>query len=349
MKALMRLAPEAGNTRLCEIAPPVLCRADWVIVQVKYAGVCGSDIKMLESDATGPYAKLKPPVVLGHEASGIIEAIGGAVTGFQKGDRVVYETTVDNCGVCRYCKSGDWNMCPSRKGLGSSANGSFAACVAVPARNLHRVDDAISLKVAALAEPLGCAVHIVEEVGTVRRGETVVIIGPGTIGMCCGIVAQAGGARVLMIGTPHSRHRLQLARQLGFAIACNDAADLEQRVRAFCGGELADVTVDAAGTQSSFDQALHLVRKLGRVIIGAAPTHRPEPLALDITRLFRYQLQLRCAASTKPSSWTAALQILARHAAELEPLVTHSFPLEEWETAFEVTRNKTALKAMIAF
>lgn len=349
MQALMRLSTQARDMAICEIPEPVLQRPDWVLIQVAYAGVCGSDIKMMDEDALGPYAKLKPPVVLGHEASGVVVRTGETVKGVHVGDRVVYETTVDNCGLCRYCKSGDWNMCAVRKGLGSSINGSFAPLVAVPARNVHVLADAVDLQTAALAEPLACAVHIVEEMGHVKRGEQVVIIGPGTIGMCCGIVARASGARVIMLGTPHSRHRLDIAEQMGFDVLINDAVDLERQVCRLCDGELADVAIDAAGTQASFNQAVHLVRKMGRVVIGAARTHDPRPMELDIKRLYRYQLQMACAASTKPSSWTEAVQILSQHTNELARLVTHRFPLSDWEQAFAVTRSKEAFKAMIVF
>ncbi len=349
MQALMRKTPKAFDAALVEVPRPELRDADWVLVKVAYSGVCGSDIKMLESDAVGQYAKLKPPVITGHEGSGTILAVGPAVTGWAAGDRVVYETTVDNCGVCRFCLSGDWNMCPSRKGLGSSMNGSFAEFVAMPARNLHKVPDHVDLKTAALAEPLACGVHIVEEAGKVRRGENVLVIGPGPIGMCCGIAAKANGARVIMLGTAHSRPRLEIAGEIGMAVLTNDVPDLEKAVADLCGGELADMSVDAAGSQASLDQALHLVRKMGRIVIGAAPTHRPEPLALDMTRFYRYQLRMFTAASTKPSSWKAAMRILATNAGDLARLVSHCFPLSRWEEAFDVTRKKNGFKAMIAF
>ncbi|MDR2054607.1 MAG: alcohol dehydrogenase catalytic domain-containing protein [Desulfovibrio sp.] len=349
MQALMRKTSNAFDAALIEAPLPELRDDDWVLVKVAYAGVCGSDIKMLESDAVGQYAKLRPPVITGHEASGTIVAVGPAVTGWAAGDRVVYETTVDNCGVCRFCLSGDWNMCPSRKGLGSSMNGSFAEFVAMPVRNLHKVPDHVDLKTAALAEPLACGVHIVEEAGRVKRGENVLIIGPGPIGMCCGITAKANGARVIMLGTAHSRPRLKVAEEIGLTVLTNDAPDLEKAVMDLCGGELADISIDAAGSQSSFDQALHLVRKMGRIVIGAAPTHKPDPIVLDMTRFYRYQLQMFTAASTRPSGWKAAMQIMAASAGDLARLVGRCFPLSQWEEAFDVTRRKEGFKAMIAF
>lgn len=349
MQALLRKSVTAMDFSLVDYPEPTIPRDDWVKVKVAYSGVCGSDIKMLESDATGPYAKLDPPVITGHEASGVIVETGSAIAGYRPGDRVVYETTVDNCGVCRFCLTGDWNACPSRKGLGSSINGSFAEYAVMPVRNLHRVPEHVSLKTAALVEPLACGVHIVEEVGRVRRGENVLIIGPGPIGMCCGIVAKACGARVILLGTAHSRPRLDVGRELGFDVILNSESDLEASVMDLCGGDLADVSVEAAGSQASFDQALHLVRKVGRIVIGAAPTHKPAPLALDMTRLYRYRLQMAAAASTNPSSWKAAMQILATHTADIDQLVSHEFPIERWEDAFDVTRKKEGFKAMITF
>jgi threonine dehydrogenase-like Zn-dependent dehydrogenase len=152
-----------------------------------------------------------------------------------------------------------------------------------------------------------------------------------------------------MLGTAHRRPRLKVAEEIGLTVLTNDAPDLEKAVTNLCGGDLADISIDAAGSQASFDQALHLVRKMGRIVIGAAPTHKLEPIALDMTRFYRYHLRMATAASTRPSGWKAAMQIMEANAADLARLVSHCFPLSQWEEAFDVTRRKEGFKAMIAF
>ncbi len=346
MKALMRLTPKAGDVALCNIPEPAVERDDWVKIKVYYAGVCASDIKMMDQYAYSPNAKLKPPVVLGHESSGVVVEIGPKVHNVSVGDRVVYETTIDNCGACRYCLSGDWNMCAHRKGVGSSTNGGFAEYITVPARNLHIIPAHVSLKTAAIVEPLGCAVHIVQEVAQVKFDDKVVVFGPGTIGLCCGLVAKANGAHVCMVGTNHSRHRLGMARRWGFDTLINDVPDFAKSIYELFGGKLADVAIDAAGSQGSFDQAVHSVRKMGCVTIGAVSGSEGY-MKLDLVHLYRNQIQICCGASTKPSSWRTAMLILSSYSQKLEKLCSHCFPIEQWESAFDMTRRREGFKTMI--
>lgn len=350
MKALMRLTEKAYDMNVVEIPEPVVDKDNWVKVKVAYAGVCGgSDIKLMKVDAVGDSAKLKPPVILGHEASGIVVEVGKSVTRTKVGDKVVYETTVDNCGACRYCHSGDWNMCPSRKGLGSAINGSFAEYVIVPERNIRLLPENVSLKVGALAEPLACAYHIVYDRGHIHSGENIVIIGPGIIGLCCSLVALAAGAKVIMIGTRHSSHRLEAAKEFGCSVLTNDIDNLDERVRELCNGDLADISVDAIGSNQAFDTALHLVRKMGRIVIGGVPSLELNMYTVDMSYIYKNQLYITAGRSSRPSSWTGALNVLSRYPDKFEKLVSKCFPIEKWQEAFDATIKKDVLKAMIKF
>lgn len=198
MKALKRLSGTPYDMKLVEIDEPKLKNDQWIKVKVEYAGICGSDITMYENECN-PRSHLKPPVIPGHEASGTVIEIGKNVNNVKPGDKIVYMTITDNCMSCRFCYSGDWGVCKIRKGLGSSRDGSFAEYIAMPSKNALVLPNSINLQTAALVEPLACAVRLVEEVGKVRRGENVVVMGPGAIGISCGITAIANGANVLMI------------------------------------------------------------------------------------------------------------------------------------------------------
>lgn len=348
MKALMRLSGRIGDMDVVQTAEPVLQQDDWVHMQVHYAGVCGgSDLKLMQMDADAPGAKLKPPVILGHEFSGIVTQVGPLVTHIQPGDRVTVDTIVSPCGHCSYCMSGDWNMCPSRLGVGSSFPGGFAEYFAGPARNFHILPEGLPLHIGALTEPTACAVHIVYDVAKVRAGERVVIVGPGVIGLLCAAAALFAGARVLVVGTPNGARRLELARRLGCQTLVNDTADLAGHIKALW-GELADVAIDAVGTNQALQTGLHTLRKMGRVVAGGVPFKDKTPYQIDMDFVYRNQISIGAGRSSRPSDWPLAMQILQRYAEQIDAWIDDRFSLAQWRQAFEQTRNKQVVKAMFA-
>ena len=347
----MRLSPKANDMELVNTEEPKILKSTDVKVKVVYAGVCGgTDIKLKKVDVGGRFDKLKPPVILGHEASGYVVETGTDVKKTKIGDRVVYETTIDPCGSCRYCHSGDWNMCSHRKGLGSSVNGSFADFVVVPERNIRVIPSELSLKTAVLSEPMACAYHIVSERGCIKAGENVIIIGPGIIGLCCALVALFSGANVIVIGTERSKEtRLKIAEKFGCYILVNDGHSLKERVQEVFNGEFADLAIDAVGSQNSFNLGLSLVRKMGRVAITGVPSLDTELYTIDMSYIYRNQICITSGRSSTPSSWTGSLKVLQKYHNQLEELVSHVYSPEKWKEAFEATEKKQAIKAVIDF
>lgn len=346
MKALKRLSGKPYDMHLIDIDTPKIERDDWIKVKVAYVGICGSDVKMLSMTFADGKGHLKPPVIPGHEASGIVEEIGKNVTNVKVGDCVVYMTSVDHCQSCRYCYSGDWGLCEQRKGLGSSIDGSFAEYVIMPAKNALIIPENISLKTACLIEPLGCAVRLVEEIGKIKRGENVVIIGPGAIGVSCAIVAKANGANVIVLGIKESVHRLKLIEQMGIKCMINEGDIVAKITEEF--GQKADVVVEAVGLESTLSTAIDSVRPLGRVVIGAA-NEMSEGYKVDIMKVFMRQIQLLAAHSTRPESWISALEIMKIYNKELTMLVTSIYSPKEWEEAFEMARTGEMFKVVLKF
>ncbi len=346
MKALMRLSGRVGDMGVAQTDEPILRQDDWAKMQVCYAGVCGgSDLKLMQMDATGPDAKLKPPIVLGHEFSGIITQVGPAVTHLKPGDWVTVDTVVQPCGHCSYCVSGDWNMCPERLGVGSSFDGGFAPFFAGPARNFHVLPQGLPLRIGALTEPAACAVHIVHDVAKVQAGERVVIIGPGVIGLLCAAAALFAGAQVLVVGTPRGAQRLECARAMGCQTLVNDTENLAARVQAAFGGS-ADAAVDAVGTNRALQQAMYTLGKMGRLVAGGVPFKDKTPYQLDMDFVYRNQISIGAGRSSRPSDWPIAMQVLKRFERQIDSWVDSHFTLDQWQQAFDQTRNKQVIKAM---
>ena len=158
MKALMKVAKGPGNIEVRDIPRPTLPGPDWVIIEVKAAGVCGTDLHIWHDQY--PYW---PPVVMGHEFSGVIAEAGDGVRGFQVGDRVVAEPHSLACGVCPLCRQGKVQICASKRSPGWGIDGAFTDYVAMPYHLLHRIPDNLSFELAALAEPMAITVHQVSE------------------------------------------------------------------------------------------------------------------------------------------------------------------------------------------
>ena len=210
MKALVKQAKGPGEMALLDVAEPRTGPGQ-VKVKIAHAGICGTDVHI----ASGAFFHYFPPLVLGHEFSGEVVETGAGVEGVPLGARVTAEPTKSTCRVCPHCISGRYNRCEERDIAGVVSNGAFTDYVVTRAESIHRLPDSVSLKAAALSEPLAVCVHGVCEQCSVRAGDVVLVMGPGAIGLGCAQVAIAHGARVMVAGAAKDAHRLALARSLG--------------------------------------------------------------------------------------------------------------------------------------
>jgi L-iditol 2-dehydrogenase len=339
----MRVSRLREDTQLREVPQPQPGPGQ-VLIAVEAAGVCGSDLKV-HGRELGPDSRVRPPVVLGHEGAGRVVALGEGVHDLEFGRAVVAETTYSVCGRCQFCKRGELNLCPERKGLGSGADGFFAPYTVVRRESVHALPEGASTLVGAVTEPLACAAHAVLERARVSLGETVVIFGPGPMGLMTALVASATGARSLLVGTAHSRPRLEFAEQWGLAetfdVRAPDFLDSITR----CLGPGADAVFECTGKLAAVEMGLTLLRAGGRlVVLGEID----EPLLLDIqTALLYRELVLTGSKSSVPSSWRKALQLLPRAAQTVEAMVSHRLSLSRWQEAFELVRKREGLKVVL--
>src|SRR5436190_2055971 len=210
--AVVQYALEPLAVELRDIAVPEIGDND-VLLRVGAVSVCGSDVHQCYNTLSWP---VNVPVVLGHEFGGTVAKAGKSVAGFREGDRVVSETAAVVCGVCMLCRTGRYNLCPTRKGFGYGINGAMASYVRVPARCLHAIPDSLPFELACLAEPHSVAFNAMCVNSTIRPGDAVVVLGPGPIGLLCArMAALAGADPLIVIGLSADVPRLKAARELG--------------------------------------------------------------------------------------------------------------------------------------
>ncbi|UZQ83186.1 zinc-binding dehydrogenase [Thermoanaerobacter sp. RKWS2] len=246
-----------GNMELVDIDEPII-NSDQVKIKVAYSGICGSDIHSYK----GEYKNIRPPIVLGHEFSGVVVEVGSNVEGIKVGDRVTSETTFYVCGVCDYCKSGDYNLCPYRKGIGTQVNGSFAEYVAVRKESVHVLPHSIDLLSASLTEPLACAAHATLEKTNIELGDIVLIFGPGPIGLLTAQIVKARGAYVILAGLTKDKDRFKVALELGIDKTVDiQQENLEDIVKELTNGYGVDKVFECSGSIRAVNSGLSLLRK----------------------------------------------------------------------------------------
>jgi L-iditol 2-dehydrogenase len=338
MQGVAKLAPGDGHVGLLEVPVPEV-HAGHVLIEVKATGVCGTDIHIYH----GEYAS-SPPVIMGHEVAGIVAEVGAGVTSCRAGDRVTCETYFSVCNVCDFCRAGLPNLCPQRKSIGSGVHGGFTQYVLVPAHNIHHLPANIDLIAGALSEPLSCCVHALERTH-VEPGETVIVSGPGAIGLLMAQVAKAAGARVLVLGTGADAARLELAKTLGADLAINvEEGTTEALIAELTAGVGADVVFECAGVGASAQSCLNLVRRRGRYgqvgLFG-------RPITWDLDLVCYKELAVHGSFAHLPSAWRKALTLMATGQVQTRPLVTAILPITEWQAAFDAFERRDGLKIVL--
>lgn len=341
MKALVKTASGYDQMELREIDEPEVY-GDRVKIKVAYTGICGSDIHTFK----GEYNNANTPVVLGHEFSGEVVAVGPDVKSIKVGDRVTSETTFQTCGTCPYCLKKDYNLCGNRKGIGTQINGSMAEFVLSREESCHVLHDNISYKSAALTEPLACCVHAALEKTTISPTDIVLIFGPGPIGLLLAQVVKSQGATVIMAGITRDLPRLELAVELGVdRIIDLQKEDLTSLVLSMTNNIGVDRIFDCSGVISAVNQGLPLIRKKGDFVqVGLFAKKTNE---LDEESIIQREINYIGSRSQKPSSWITSLDLLTKHKINTEKMITKIFDLCDWRTAFDKVMEGTEIKVLI--
>jgi L-iditol 2-dehydrogenase len=327
MKAL--LLTEYMHLELADVAVPAIGPQE-VLIRVRSCGICGSDVHGID----GSTGRRIPPLVMGHEAAGIITEVGSDVNQWKPGDRVTFDSTI-SCGDCDFCRRGEINLCDNRQVLGVSCgdyrrNGAFAEYVAVPVRILYRLPDALSFDHAAMIEAVSVAVHAVS-LTPVAPGDTAVVVGCGMIGQLTIQAARAAGF-ASVIGVDVDDARLAVALAAGADAVFNSrTADVPAAIRARTGGRGADAVLEAVGSTAPIQTAIAAVRKGGTVtLIGNFSANIDLPLQQVVTRQIR--LQGSCASA---GEYPKCMELMASGAIKVDNLISARTPLEDAAAWFD--------------
>ncbi len=303
---------------------------DEVLIEVRACGICGSDVHGMD----GSTGRRRPPVIMGHEASGVIAEVGGDVLGFGAGERVAFDSTV-YCGRCYFCRRGQVNLCDSRSVLGVSCDeyrmdGAFAEYVVVPERVVCRLPEEVSFEHAAMVEPLSVAVHSVERMPR-SLSDTAVVVGTGMIGLLMIQALRAAGCGTI-IGVDLEPSRLELAGKVGADVCLKaDECDVAEVVGGHTEGRGADVAFDAVGLASTAETAVRCLRKGGAVaLVGNLSPEARLPLQVVVAR--EISLYGSCASR---GEFGICLDMIARGAIRLDELISATAPLSEGAAWFE--------------
>ena len=318
-----------GQLEVQDVPPPGIGPRD-VLVRVMACGICGSDVHGMD----GSTGRRIPPIVMGHEAAGLVERVGDQVTSFSAGDRVTFDSTIYN-PESFFSRRGQVNLCDDRRVLGVSCedyrqNGAFAELVAVPSHILYSLPPGMTFEQAAMVEPVSIAVHA-RNLTPMEGGDTALVFGTGLIGlMMVQVLGHTAAVRILAVDVDDGR--LALAAELGADHVLNSAAtDVAAAVRALTGGRGADVAFEAVGLEATVRAAVLAVRKGGSVtLIGNLAKEVSLPLQAVVTRQIR--LQGSCASS---GEYPECLELIASGKVKVDRFISATAPLEEGPRWFD--------------
>ncbi len=313
MKALFKKGPNTGTAILKEIPEP-RCGEDEVKIEVKACGVCGTDLHIIHDLYPWPET-----VVLGHEYSGVVVEKGRSVSQFQVGDRVT------SCGSGGFAR--------------------FLVANAVRNEFLFKLPDCISFDEGALFEPLSASVHGVLDKSGIKAMDVVLVTGPGTIGINAMQMAKIMGAIVIAAGTSVDGKRLKLARQLGADYTVDaQAENVEGLIAQVTGGRGADAVLECSGAQAALDTGIKVIKNGGRFTqLGLFS----KPVRLDLDSMVYRGIQMATSIGYVRDSWTRSIGMVANGKIDVKSLVSHRFPLSEWESAFTCAEKREGFKILI--
>lgn len=351
MLALVKYGFGKGETELREVAVPEVGEDD-LLIEVRAAGICGSDIAYDNGEHP---EHLRPPVILGHEFSGVVSKAGKNVTAWKIGDRVVSDNTGYVCGTCYACSTGDYLNCPERLGLGYSMDGGFTQYVKISGKllqknpnTLFRVPENVSFEEAAILDPCCNAYKAVVQEGELMPGEVVAVLGVGPVGLSAVQIARvAGASKIIIIGKSGNTVRFDAALKVGATHMIEiDKEDAVQRVIELTRGEGLDLVVDCAGPSILLKQAIDMVRKGGRIIrVG----YDSNPPGFSLDPVVNKGVNVKGHFGYDYVSWRNSLRLMEMGKISLKGMISHTLPLKKWRDGFELVKHREAIKVILKY
>jgi len=340
MKAIIKATQEAGSIEVKELPIPKPHHGE-VLVKMQGAGICYSDVMILTNKYKGR-VPVPIPMIMGHEGAGVVSEVGEGVGHVKTGDKVGLNP-LWGCGQCVNCLNGYPNMCMQWRHLGITCDGTFAEYRAVPAFVAYKLPDSISPIDAAFLEPISLTVRTLDHIKP-RLGDTVAIIGPGSIGMFhLQAFKSAGASIVIVIGLDQDAKRFEIAKRLGADHIINGSKEnVEMRVREITNGMGTDIVVETANHPSTVPLAINLAAARGRVVLfGLYPEASMSPLTL-----LRSGLTVMGDVAVLPSQFLRAIRWIEYKKVLAEPMVSRRFRLDQAKEAFEAFSHGDTVKVL---
>jgi 6-hydroxycyclohex-1-ene-1-carbonyl-CoA dehydrogenase len=338
MKAAVFHGPGTGLT--IEDIPIPQVGPDQILVKVAACGACHTDLHYIEHGV--PTFK-KPPLVLGHEASGIVEEVGVDVESFTTGARVLIPAVL-TCGKCRFCRMGRENICSDMKMLGNHFDGAYAEYVAVPAKDVLTLPESIPLQEASIiADALSTPYHAVKNRARVQPGDTVVVFGCGGVGINAVQLAALVGAYVIAVDL--SERKLQWARELGAAqtINASEVPRVSKAVKKLTGGG-ADIAMEVIGNPRTIEEAFESVRVGGRLCVVG---YTPDAISIIAGKIMFKELEIVGSLGCPPGEYVPLIRMVELGRIDVTRLVTHRFDLDQIQGAFDVMKHGDSLRSIV--
>lgn len=341
MKAIIKEKKGLDNVVFKDVPIPEI-NDDEVLIRIKAAGICGTDIHIFYDEY--PYW---PPVILGHEFSGIVEKTGKNIKTCKVGDRVTSEPHQRVCGFCKYCREGLIHLCSEKRSPGWGIDGAMTSYIKLPEKLLHKIPDNISFLEGAVIEPASTVTHAVIERGRICPEDFVIVIGPGPIGLIAAQVAKSAGAkRVLVCGVNDDQeYRLRVAEELGFEAVNVEKENLDQIVKQKTNNIGADMVIECSGSEGGINSAIEILAKNGKLctmgMSGADYMNIKWNLAI-----FK-ELNIYTSLSSTYKSWKYTISMLEEGKLNLSKIVSHKMPLSKYREAFDLIINKKGLKIIL--
>lgn len=338
MKAIMKVREDAGAMEVKKLRTPKPGPGE-VLVKMKAAGICYSDVMILTNKYKGR-VPVPIPIIMGHEGAGVIAEVGEGVEHVKPGDKVGLNP-LWGCGQCQNCLNGYPNMCMNWRHLGITCDGTFAEYRVLPAFVAYKLPDSISLIDGAFLEPISLTVRTLEHVKPMV-GDTVAIIGPGSIGMFhLQAFKSAGASIVIVIGLDQDAKRFEIAKRLGADYIVNGSKeDVEKRVKEITNGVGVDIVVETANHPSTIPLAVNLAAARGRVVLfGLYPEATMSPLTF-----LRSGLTMAGDVAVVPRQFLRAIRWVEYKKVLAEPMITKRFKLDQAKEAFEAFHQGEMVK-----
>lgn len=315
---------------------------DEVLVKVAACGICHTDLHYLDHGV--PTFK-KPPMILGHEPSGTIAAAGAGVKNVKDGDRVLLPA-VYACGTCSFCRTGRENICNTMVMFGNNVDGAYAEYVKAPAKDVFHLPNEIPLEEGAIiADAVSTPYHAVKNRAEVRPGDTVVVYGCGGVGVNVVQVAAACGGTVIAVDI--SDAKLEWAKKLGASYTINPSKEENagKTIRKLTDGG-ADIAIEAIGNPKTIEAAFGTLRKGGRLVVVG---YSDQTIALSAAKIMYFEMEVRGSLGCRPVDYPKLIEMVRIGKIKVKELVTHRFPLDEIEKAFDLLRahDETALRSIV--